>query len=106
LSEGCSLCPREKLLDDLQEQVLQWCSEGDSVVIMADMNKDVQADPVLTTATNIGFQDAVTTQHGQDAPNTHNRGSAPIDGIFMPAQLIPNIWSGYLAFSEGIPCNH
>jgi len=48
----------------------------------------------------------VTTQHGQDAPNTHNRGSAPIDGIFMPAQLIPNIRSGYLAFGEGIPSDH
>jgi len=73
---------------------------------MADMNEDVQEDPVLMTATNIGLQDAVTTQHGKNAPSTHNRGSAPIDGIFMPAQLIPNIQLGYLAFGKGIPSNH
>jgi len=73
---------------------------------MANMNEDVREDPVLTTATNMGVQDAVMTQHGNDAPNTHNRGSAPIDGIFLLAQLIPTIQSGYLAFGEGIPSDH
>jgi len=73
---------------------------------MADMNEDVREDPVLTTATNMGLQDAVTTQHGKDAPNTHNRGSAPIDGIFLPLQLIHTIRSGYLAFGKGIPSDH
>jgi len=77
------------------------------MVIMADMNKDVREDPVLTTATNMGLQDTtVTTQHGKDAPNTHNRGSAPINGIFLLSQLLHTILLGYLAFGKGIPSDH
>jgi len=54
----------------------------------------------------MGLQDAVTTQHGPSTPNTHNRGSTPIDGIFVPSNFIPAIYSGYLVFGEGIPSNH
>jgi len=38
--------------------------------------------------------------------NTHNQGSNPIDGIFIPTTLIPAVTSGYLAFGKGIPSNH
>ncbi len=100
------MCPKKKLLEDLHEQVTQWRSEGDSVIIMADMNDDVREDPVLSTVTNMGMNDAVTTQHGHTTPNTHNRGSAPIDGIFLPVNLLPTIQSGYLAFGEGVPSDH
>jgi len=103
---GCSVCPRKKLLEDLHNQVTQWQSNGDSIIIMGDMNEDIWEDPVLSVATNMGVTDAVTTQHGNQSPNTHNRGSMPIDGIFLPTNLIQTIQSGYLAFSEGIPSNH
>jgi len=100
------MCPRKKLLKDLQEQVTQWHSDGDSMVIMANMNEDIREDPVLLAATNMGVRDTVITQHGNQAPNTHNRGSAPIDSIFLPANLLPTIQLGYLAFGEGIPSDH
>jgi len=41
-------------LEDLQDQVTQWQSDRDSVIIMADMNKDVREDPVLSTAKRWG----------------------------------------------------
>ncbi len=54
----------------------------------------------------MGVADAVTTQHGPHAPNTHNQGSMLINGIFLAPELIQNITLGYLAFGEGIPSNH
>jgi len=102
---GCFMCPRKKLLKDLQDQVTQWQSDGDSVIIMADMNEDIQEDPVLSV-TNMGVTDAVTTQHGNQSLNTHNHGSAPINGIFLQANLMLTIQLGYLAFGKGIPSNH
>jgi len=54
----------------------------------------------------MGLVDAVTGQHGQLGPNTHNRGTNPIDGIFIPIALLPNVSSGYFAFGEGIPSDH
>jgi len=85
---GCTIWPRKKILDDLQEQVIQWHSDGDSVIIMADMNEDVREDPMLAVVTNMGVANAVTTQHGHQSPNTHNQRSAPIDCIFLPTNLI------------------
>ena len=54
----------------------------------------------------MGVTDALTTQHGNQSPNTHNHGSALIDGIFLPANLILTIQLGYLAFGEGLPSDH
>jgi len=54
----------------------------------------------------MGLVEAVTSQHGQLGPNTHNRGTNPIDGIFIPPSLLTNVMSGYFAFGEGIPSNH
>jgi len=100
------MCPWKKLLQDLQEQIIAWRSEGDQVIILADMNDDVWKDLIQALATQMGLQEAVTAQHGPGKPNTHNRGSTPIDRIFIPAAYIPAIQLGYLAFNEGILSNH
>jgi len=100
------MCPWKKLIQDLQAQIIEWQSDGDQVIILADMNDNVQEDPILAMATQTGLHDAVTTQHGSGTPNTHNRGSTPINGIFIPADYAPVIQSGYLAFDKGIPSNH
>jgi len=76
------------------------------VIILADMNDDMCTDPIQTAVTQIGLAEAVTTQHGPNAPNTHNRGSTPINGIFLTPDLTQNITSGYLAFGEGILSDH
>jgi len=76
------------------------------VIILADMNNDVHTNPIQAVAIQMGVADAVTTQHGPHAPNTHNQGSMLINGIFLAPELIQNITLGYLAFGEGIPSNH
>jgi len=35
------ICPRLKILDNLQEQINIWQSEGDQVFILAEINEDV-----------------------------------------------------------------
>jgi len=73
---------------------------------MADINKDICEASIQSVFRQLGMAEAVITQHGEHGPNTHNRGSTPIDGIFLPTQLIPEIKSGYLALREGVPSDH
>jgi len=88
------MCPQKKLLQDLQAQIIEWQSVGDQVTILVDMNDDIWEDPILALATQMGLHDAVTMQHGPGTPNTHNRGSTPIDGIFCPSRLHPSYTVG------------
>jgi len=104
--QGKAVCPRDQILADLSSQVDQWTSDGDIVIILADINEDIRTDPIRSTFQQMGLVDAVTGQHGQLGPNKHNRGTNPIDGIFIPIALLPNVSSGYFAFGEGIPSNH
>jgi len=53
----------------------------------------------------VGLADCPTTQH-QQPPAMHNRGSNPIDGIFLPISLLDHCQSSYLAFGNAVPSNH
>ncbi len=104
--QGKAVCPRDQMLVDLSSQVDQWTSEGDIVIILADINEDIRTEPIRSTFQQMGLVEAVTGQHGQIGPNTYNRGTNPIDGIFIPNALLPHVSSGYLTFGEGIPSDH
>jgi len=104
--QGKDICPRKQILTDLSAQVEQWTAEGDTVIILADINDDIRTDPITSAFRQMGLLDAITSQHGNLSPNTHNRGSTPIDGIYIPPTLLPHVTSGYLAFGEGIPSDH
>jgi len=86
--------------------VEQWISEGDTILILADINEDVRSDEIASTFRQMGLVEVVTSQHGHLGPNTHIRGTNPIDGIFIPPQMVLNVMSGYFAFREGIPSDH
>jgi len=73
---------------------------------LVDMNDNVHTNPIQTAATQMGFTEAITTQHRPNTPNMHNHGSTPINGIFLAPDVTQNITSGYVAFGEGIPSNH
>jgi len=53
----------------------------------------------------MGLSEVILLQHGVNGPNTHNHGQNPIDGIFLPTNLIQSA-SGHFAFGKGIPSNH
>jgi len=104
--QGKDVCPRDQILVDLIAQVNQWLSEGDTVIILADINEDVRTDTIRDPFRQMGLVEAVTEQHGPEGPNTHNRGTTPIDGIFIPPLLLPQVTTGYFTFGEGIPSDH
>jgi len=37
------MCPKEQFFLDQEKNIAQWQEEGDQIVLMAGMNKDVQA---------------------------------------------------------------
>jgi len=104
--QGKSVCPQDQILEDLKAQVAQWTVEGDTIIVLANINKDIRTEPITSAFWQMGLREIMTTQHGNQGPNTHNRGTNPIDGIFIPAQLIQEATLGYLAFGEGIPSDH
>jgi len=105
-TKGLNVCPQDQILHDLKEQILEWWAEGDQVILLADMNEDVCQDPILPWSTHLGLTEAIMAHHNNRTPNTHNYGQNPIDGIFVPTEILSLIKSSYLAFGEGIPSNH
>jgi len=69
---------------DLAVQVLSWCSKGDIMIVLVDINKDICNNPIHSVFHQIGLVEAVTALHGNYSPNMHNQGQNPIDGIFIP----------------------
>ena len=58
------------------------------------------SNPVSATFSQISLHDAILTRHGHElAPSTHQRGSAPIDGLFVSAGLEHSA-TGYLPFGS------
>jgi len=104
--QGKDVCPRDQILVDLTAQVDQWLSKGNIIIILADINNNVQTDPIRSTFQQMGLVEAVTSQHGLLGPNTHNHSTNPIDGIFIPPLLLTNVMSRYFSFGEGIPSDH
>jgi len=84
-TEGQLTCPCKKILQDLQEQITEWQSNGNQVIVLADMNEDVQEDPVWAMATQTGLKDAVTTHHSDSTPNM--RGAHPLTAFLFQMTL-------------------
>jgi len=57
-------------------------------------------------ATNLGLVEAITWMHNHHPPPTFQRGSCPIDSIFMAPQLLAQVAGGYLSFGDAVPSNH
>jgi len=70
--QGKDICPRTQILTNLSAQVKQWTLEGDTVIILADINDDIRTDLIMSTFWQMGLVDAITSQHGHLGPNTHN----------------------------------
>jgi len=104
--QGKSICPRDQILADLKTQVAEWTLEGDTAIVLANINEDIRTEPITSAFQQMGLRETMTTQHGIQGQNTYNQGTNPINGIFIPAHLIQEVTSGYLTFGEGIPSDH
>jgi hypothetical protein len=56
---------------------------GDSVVLLEYWNVDVRWEKTRKYMANLRMREAITEFHRDVGPHTYNRGSKPIDGIFM-----------------------
>jgi len=64
--QGKDVCPHNQILVDLIAQVDQWISEGNTIIILANINEDVWTDPIQSPFKQMGLVEAITGQHGLD----------------------------------------
>jgi len=79
---------------------------GDIVIIMADVNDNVKGPTTQKQLRCMGLIEAITFLHKENPPNTHQRGQALIDGIFVSLLLLDGARGGYLAFDDGLGSDH
>ena len=90
-------CPRQIFINDLCKEVEKWLESGDQLVIGIDANEDVRRGELTVKLEQLGLVDSVTTAHGKQGPPTYNRGSVPIDGLFV-SRTLRGLKCGYDGF--------
>ena len=80
-------CPREAVLRDILILVDTWQQKGVQIILMGDFNEDITLHKLKVRLEQKGLGEIFSTQHGQP-PNTYNRGTRPIDGIFTTSNII------------------
>jgi len=76
------------------------------VVVLVDFNVDTTSQELNQFFCKLDLVNMVTGLHKGKTPLTYNCGSKPINGIFMPAHLLPHCHGRYLEFGKGVPSDH
>ena len=84
---------------DFWDQIDKWISKGEQLVIGGDWNEKVTAHKFLEPFQERGLLPAIQLRHGTSLPPTYNRGSKPIDEIFV-SQTLDVIQAGYGEFGS------
>jgi hypothetical protein len=77
----------KRWMTELKVLLEQWLTDGNSIVLMVGLNGDVWTSQVAKSMVQIGLKEIVSSKH--HAPNTHQQGSWPIDGIFIREEICP-----------------
>jgi hypothetical protein len=96
-------CTRQAFTEDLCVEIKKWTAEGDQLIIALDVNEDVRTGLFSEALGKLGQKEAFTTGHGIHAPNTYERGSNPIDGIYVSRTLM-GFKCGYTDFEFDHRC--
>jgi len=75
-------------------------------VIMADMNEAVTAPDLKKFCQSLQLEEAISFIHGRATVATHQRGSKPIDGIYVSRELLPDLEGGFLPFGTATHSDH
>jgi hypothetical protein len=94
--------PHTRWLEDLTLLVQQWMSQGESVILMVDLNDDVVKGKTAKAIKMMGLREVITTQHS-NLEATFHRGSVSIDGIFVSSKIQP-IKCGYTCSTSDHLC--
>ena len=99
-------CPRLTMIDDLCSVISDSIAQGDQIVVAIDANEDLRGGYAQQKLTQCGLTDINLYKHGSHTIGTYNRGTAPIDGLWVSSTLL-GARSGYLPHAEGPPgCDH
>jgi hypothetical protein len=60
----------------------KWRSQGNRIIIFADMNKYILNGSLAQQLLAMGFAEATHTRWHKEAPHTFINGSKPIDGVY------------------------
>jgi hypothetical protein len=94
--------PHSRWLEDLEALVQQWLGQGESLIVMVDLNDDVKKGKAATKLNKMGLRDIITGTH----PNlvaTFHRGSLSIDGILVSSEIQP-VSCGYVSATSDHVC--
>jgi len=91
---------------DITKEIKAWKDGGDQLIVLTDFNDNVTNPSVSSWASNLGLVEAITWLLPESAPPTYQRGSKPIDGIFIAPQILTLALGGYLSFGDAIPSDH
>jgi hypothetical protein len=100
-SVGRDASPVDAFWTDLSRLKRKWNEAGESVVLLADWNTDVRGEKTRKYMADLCMREVITEFHGDAGPRTYNRGSTPINGIFMTQDLYI-VQGGYTPFGMGI----
>ena len=81
--------PRQMFEDDLCQALAQWRAQGDRLILMMDANSNVHSGKFARrlAGDDIEMKEGVHEAREGQGPNTHFRGSEPIDGIWFTKDL-------------------
>eukprot|EP00978_Attheya_sp_CCMP212_P045986 scaffold368430_cov59-Attheya_sp.AAC.5 len=99
--------PHDRFPFDLEVDLQHWQDMGDQIILMGDLNHDnVCSSKIVKFFEDLSMRELITgTHNSQKAPNTYNRGSKPINGIWATFHLKPHC-CGYTAFNHGCGGDH
>ena len=89
---------------DLGKEIAEWQENGEQLIVMGDWNENIQGTMMKQWMGVFGLEEAITGTHPGRAPATYQRGSVPIDGIYVSPGLMP-LKAGYLPFGA-VPGDH
>ena len=103
-NNGWDTTPYSLFANDLLAAVKCWRAAGDRIILFIDSNEHILHGPLaqLLTHPSIGLRELTHKYWPSDTePNTHFRGSQPIDGIYASPDIES---SGFLSlsFHEGV----
>jgi len=100
-------CPWDVFWEDLTIEVAEAQSQGDIVIVMADVNEDIKGTTTQKQLRHMGLVEAITFLHKETLPNIHQQhGQVLIDGIFVSPILLDGARGGYLAFDDILGSDH
>jgi hypothetical protein len=101
-------CPLKLFDAHLKQQLQEWLTEGEHIVIGLDMNEDARTGNTSTMLREIGLTDAIIKLHRPDIPpetNYKNNQGRPIDAIFTTPGIAP-VEGGYMPYKAFMDSDH